>query len=140
MSRGDIDKAHWGSSMGVSSSRAHPFSMMARILRTNRKSQGHLGSQLTTGTFFLFQSILLPKASHTVTILAGRNMFSADTCVPPLGYQTIETIEPKELEFPQESNAGEGKSCCLVPAAAGGRGRGICLSFSRVLTACQVTL
>lgn len=30
--------------MGVSSSRAHPFSMMAGILRTNRNSQGHLGS------------------------------------------------------------------------------------------------
>lgn len=67
-------------------------------------------------------------------------MFSADTCVPPLGYRTIETMEPKELEFPRESNAGEGKSCCLMPAAAGGRGRGACFLFSRVLMVCQVTL
>lgn len=67
-------------------------------------------------------------------------MFSADTCVPPLGYRTIETMEPKELELPQEYNAGKGKSCSLVPAAAGGRGRGAFLLFNRVLMACQVTL
>lgn len=32
---------------------------------------------------------------------------NGDTCAPPFGYQTIETMVPKEMEFPRESQAGE---------------------------------
>jgi hypothetical protein len=41
-----------------------------------------------------------PKASHSVIILAGINMFSDDHCAPSFGYQTIGTMKPKKLEFP----------------------------------------
>ena len=64
-------------------------------------------------------------------------MFSADTCVPPLGSQTIETMEPSELEFPPESNAeGRAEAWCQLQQEGGGT----CLLFSRVLMTCQVTL
>ena len=39
-------------------------------------------------------------------------------CAPPFGYQTTETMDPKKLEFPQESHAGKRKR--LEPGARQG--------------------
>jgi hypothetical protein len=41
-------------------------------------------------------------------------------CAPPLGYQTIETTDPKRIKVLQEAQAGKGaKAESLVPARGG---------------------
>lgn len=37
-------------------------------------------------------------------MLGGMKTFSCKSALP-LGYQTVQTMDPKELEFPQESHA-----------------------------------
>lgn len=50
----------------------------------------------------------------------GMMVFLKNTsCGPPLGDQTIETMDPKKLEFLQESPGGRGKRPNLVPGSQG---------------------
>lgn len=50
----------------------------------------------------------------------GMMVFLKNTsCGPPLGDQTIETMDPKKLEFPQESPGGRGERPNLVPGSQG---------------------
>lgn len=51
----------------------------------------------------------LSGGSHFTSFGRKEDILKTDWCAPPFGHWAIETMGPKELEFPQESHAKWGK-------------------------------
>lgn len=66
-------------------------------------------------------------------------IFYKDTYFPPFGCQTLETMEPKKLEFPQETIYAGGRKGVKAGASQGGGGGCLLEGFTQ-FRVCQTTM